>query len=245
LQRVAGLSESTGARIVAARAERAFRSLADFVDRARPSIDELESLILAGALDWTGRTRPSLLLEARTGARARPAARLAATVSAGAALVETEASPLVAVPAIPEFDPAERVRGEIRATGLWFTDHPLDVLVDAAALAGTVPAAALERHAGRRVAVAGMPCAWRRVETKQGGQMLFLTLADRSGVAECVLFPDAYRANLGALHGDVIRATGRVDDALGAVTLAADRLTVLGRSSGNLAATQPGDDFGD
>lgn len=245
LGRVTGLSAATGARIVATRAERPFRSLADFVDRARPSIDELESLILAGALDWTGRTRPSLLLEARTGTSARPAARAAVPVSVGAALVETEPVPVVAVPEIPEFDLAERVRGEIRSTGLWFTADPLDVLVEAAERAGTVAAADLERHARRRVAVAGMPCAWRRVETKQGGLMLFLTLADRSGVAECVLFPDAYRANLGALQGEFLRAEGRVDDTLGAVTLAADRLTVLGRSTGNLAATPAGRDLED
>jgi DNA polymerase III alpha subunit len=72
-----------------------------------------------------------------------------------------------------------------------------------------------------------MPCAWRRVETKQGGLMLFLTLADRSGVAECVLFPDAYRAHLAAVGGQVVRAEGRVDEALGAITLTTDRLVAL------------------
>jgi DNA polymerase III alpha subunit len=131
------------------------------------------------------------------------------------------------LPALPEFARAERVRGECRATGLWFSAHPLDVFVPAEALRDVTPAAALPDHAGRRVAVAGLPCAWRRVETRGGGAMLFLTLADRSGLAECALFPDAYRALAGTLRGEVVRVEGRVDDTLGAVTVVVDRAKTL------------------
>ena len=54
-----------------------------------------------------------------------------------------------------------------------------------------------------------------------------LTLADRSGLAECVLFPDAYRANVQATRGQVVHAEGRVDESLGAVTLAVERVRAL------------------
>jgi DNA-directed DNA polymerase III PolC len=212
-----GLAEATARRIVAARIERAFESFADFADRVRPVLPEAEALILAGALDWTGRTRPSLLLEARvTDARQRgtkPPAR-----AADASLLPRAVAPL-AVPELPEFDLAERVRGECRASGLWFSAHPLEVFADAAALRGATPAAALAEHVGRRVALVGLPCATRRVETKQGGAMLFLTLADRSGLAECVLFPDAYRALARAVRGQVVRVEGRVEETLGALTV--------------------------
>lgn len=235
LGRVFGLAEATGARIVAERAGRPFRTLADFADRVRPTLPELESLVLAGALDLTGRTRPSLLLEARVGAapRRRAAAprRVPALVAPdGSDLAPAPVSP-VAAPDLPEFDPAERVRGECRATGLWFSAHPLDVLVDARAArrAGpaAVPCAEVPAHAGRRVAVVGMPCAYRRVETRSGGTMLFLTLADTTGLAECVLFPDALRAGAAAVRGQVVRVEGRVDAALDAVTLAVERATAL------------------
>ena len=214
---VLGLAEATARRIIAARAERPFESFADFADRARPALPEAEALILAGALDWTGRTRPSLLLEARvTDARqrgTRPPAR-----AADASLLPRAVAPL-AVPELPAFDLAEQVRGECRASGLWFSAHPLDVLVDPAELMCATPAAALAARVGRRVTLVGMPCATRRVETKQGGAMLFLTLADRSGLAECVLFPDAYRALAHALRGQVVRVAGRVEETLGAVTI--------------------------
>src|SRR5262249_40778902 len=57
LQRVFGLAEAAGARILEERAARRFDTLADFIDRVRPSWPELESLALAGALDDFGRTR--------------------------------------------------------------------------------------------------------------------------------------------------------------------------------------------
>src|SRR5205085_5035874 len=129
---------------------------------------------------------------AQAWAKARPAAPVLAAPD-GAALDPEPTSPFP-IATLPEFDAAARVRGECTATGLWFTAHPLDVLVEAGAFAGSTPARSLASQVGRRAAVVGMPCAYRRVETKSGGLMLFVTLADRGGLAECVLFPDTYRA---------------------------------------------------
>jgi DNA polymerase III subunit alpha len=238
LGRVAWLSQATGERIVAARSVRAFRSLADFVDRARPTLPELESLIRAGALDGMGRSRPSLLLEARAGAKT-VAVRARAPAASDGALLETEAAALLDVPALPEFGTAALVRGEIEACGLWFSGHPLDAMA-AGTRNGTVPAADVERHIGRRIAVVGLPCAYRRVETKQGGLMLFMTLADKTGLVECVLFPDAYRENAHAVRGQVVRAEGRVDETLGALTLAVERAWAAdGSGSSTLAREIP------
>jgi DNA-directed DNA polymerase III PolC len=233
LSRIAGLSQATGARIVVERETRRFATLADFADRTRPSADELEALILSGALDGTRRTRPSLLLEARTSAGAlahRGGARPALATVDGTDVRPEPVAP-IAVPELPDFDVEAKVDGEIRASGLWFSGHPLDTLVSAALSQGATAAAELERRVGRRATIVGLPCAYRRVETKQGGLMLFLTLADRTGVAECVLFPDAYRAFASAARGQVVRAEGRVDETLGAVTLTVERLTALDPAS--------------
>jgi DNA polymerase III alpha subunit len=72
-----------------------------------------------------------------------------------------------------------------------------------------------------------MPCAYRRVETKSGESMLFATLADHSGLAECVLFPAAYRALAPAIRGQVVRVEGDVDESLGAITVNARRAVAL------------------
>jgi len=237
---VFGLAEATGARIVAEHAARPFRSLADLVDRVGPTLPELESLVLAGALDFTGRTRPSLLLEARVGAasqrRTAPAARVPALVAPDGTDLAPEPVAPVAAPPLPEFDLAERVRGELRATGLWFSAHPLDVLVGAGVRdlrpspersSGAVPAARLSQHVGRHVAVVGLPCAYRRVETRNGDHLLFLTLADRSGLAECVLFPAAFRRHAQQVRAQIVRVEGRVDETLDALTLVVERAVAL------------------
>jgi len=226
LGRVGGLARATGERIVTERAHRPFRGLADFVERVRPTPPEIEALVLAGALDRTGRTRPSLLLEARLLGSAPGRPRAPALVAPdGADLAPAPVAPAPA-PDLPEFDATERVHGEWRVTGLWFSGHPLDALVDPRD-PRLVPAAQVARHVGGRVAVAGLSCARRRVETRGGKTMLFLTLADRSGLLECVLRPEVYGAHAAATRGTALRVEGRVEATLDAVTLAVERVVVL------------------
>jgi len=81
---------------------------------------------------------------------------------------------------------------------------------------------------GKRVALCGVPCASRRVEAKTGGFVLFTTLADMDGLAECVVFPRDYRRLGAAMRGEVVRVEGRVDETLGAFTLVVDRATSFG-----------------
>jgi DNA polymerase III alpha subunit len=78
------------------------------------------------------------------------------------------------------------------------------------------------------VVVAGLPCASRRVETRGGGTMLFVTLADRTGLVECVLFPDAYRRLGRVMRAEAVRVGGRVEDTLGACTVSAERARAFG-----------------
>ena len=110
------------------------------------------------------------------------------------------------------------MRGELQATGLWFSGHPLDA-VDPARWRGVVPAEEIERHPGRTVTVLGLPCASRGVETKKGERMQFVTLADRTGLVECVFFPDAWRRLAVAARGEIVRLSGRVDETLGSFTV--------------------------
>jgi error-prone DNA polymerase len=239
LHRVAGLSQATGERILAARP---FASLADLVDRARPTPPELDALIMAGALDALPGTRASMRLEARVHeslAVGLPSRVRHVANPRAAGLLAADGSPLApaasaprpggdALPELPELPLADRVRGEFAATGLWFSAHPLDVLVERDAVSRCVSASELERHVGKRVSVCGIPCAARRVESKNGGIVLFTTLADHTGLVECVLFPDTYRRWGGSLRGEVVRAEGRVDETLGALTLVIDRADPLG-----------------
>ncbi len=226
LGRVFGLSEACARRIMA---EGPYSDLVDLATRARPTLPELESLVRAGALDFTARSRASLLLEARLVARALwGTARAAATSSQPDLELASRHRLGLAAPELPEFPLAERVRGEAAATGLWFSGHPLEAWVERTAMNGVTLAADLPDRVGRHARVLGMPCATRRVATKSGGQMLFLTLADRSGLAECVLFPDAYRRLAHAL-ASVVALEGRVEETLGAVAVSAVTAVTVAR----------------
>src|SRR5207245_9626986 len=81
--------------------------------------------------------------------------------------------------------------------------------------------------ATERVTLVGLRCAGRRLETKQGQIMLFSTLADHSGLAECILLPDVYRALADVMQGSLLRVEGRLDRRLDTVTVVVERATAL------------------
>jgi len=60
------------------------------------------------------------------------------------------------------------------------------------ALPPLITAAHMARHAGRRVRMRGLAISYKRIPTKAGTWMKFLSLEDLSGTFEAVLFPDAY-----------------------------------------------------
>src|SRR6185503_19232944 len=151
LERVKGLSETTRRSLLAERARGGpYLALPDFLERSGARADECERLILAGAFDAFDRTRPEMLLrlhllatparrpppglDARTLAacRATPAARERASGLDARRLAPGESAPLfpapppaaLALPALPDFDLAQRGRLELELLGLTVCAHP-------------------------------------------------------------------------------------------------------------------------
>ncbi|HKP53982.1 MAG TPA: hypothetical protein VJ183_15185 [Chloroflexia bacterium] len=60
-------------------------------------------------------------------------------------------------------------------------------------VSGAIPSSELHLHADRAVQVAGVAVAGRRHMGRDSKWMLFLSLQDRDGLIEVVLFPDAYQ----------------------------------------------------
>ena len=242
LARVRDLSERTLAALLAARAAGGpFVSLADLLGRARPALAEALALIAAGACDGLGATRAALRCEAMaTHGRYRGAE--------DEGVFRVRRSPL-AVPDLPEFDWHRLRRLEWRALELGILCHPCEVAAadllppgegpwgtaerrQARRALGFTPAGDLERAVGRRVRVVGVMAAARRVTTARGDRMLFLTLDDGTGLAECTLFPGAYRqAAAGLAGGGPFVAEGRVESLHDAVTVSAERVVPWGPSA--------------
>jgi DNA-directed DNA polymerase III PolC len=227
LDRVRGLSEASRRAILAARARRPFAGLEDLLVRALPPRPEAEALVLAGALDFTRRTRPELLCALAAGYE-RYRKRGQRTRGTGE-LFAAEPPARWAAPALPEFTEAERLWLEWSVLGLCIGEHPMEVY----RRNGIVPAAALscreaETRANRRVRVAGVLAARRTVPTRNGTRMQFLTLEDETGLVECTLFPETYARHRGRIRGlGPYLAEGRVETQYGAPTLTVERVRPL------------------
>jgi DNA polymerase III alpha subunit len=84
-------------------------------------------------------------------------------------------------------------------------------------------------HAGRRVRMRGLPISYKRIPTKTGAWMKFLSLEDLAGTFEAVLFPDAYSRFAEATLGPgPLLIEGRVEVDHGVPSLTVDRLEPLG-----------------
>jgi DNA polymerase III alpha subunit len=225
LGQVRGLRRRTLEAIVAQRARGAFEDLDDMMIRTGANVAEGESLILCGALDSVGAgPRPARLW------------RLQCRVRAAHPREEGARLGLVDGPShetgVPwrEFDLEERVAHEIETLEVALSAHPVAILWGRLERAKRIPprttAAQLETEGP--ASVVGWAAAARRVRTKRDEPMLFLTLEDETGLAECTLFPRVY-ARYGHLvrSGGVLRATGRVEAPYGAPTLNVDRLELI------------------
>jgi DNA polymerase III alpha subunit len=110
------------------------------------------------------------------------------------------------------------------------TAHPVAVMTEQLEEQGRMPRCVPASELGRakHARVVGLVAATRRVRTKRGEPMLFLTLEDPSGLSECTLFPSAY-ARLGRRidRGAILMAEGTVEAPYGVPTVTVERLEPL------------------
>ena len=182
--------------IGAARAERPFADLADFAHRVNPrAINKrvLESLAAAGAFDAfePNRARVFAVVDTLLATAQRTqdnAVRGQSELFAGPAAPEP-----IALPALDQWLPAERLQREFEAIGFFLSGHPLDDYAAAltrlrvqswAEFARAVKAGA---SAGR---VAGTVVSRTERRTRNGSKMGIIGLSDPSGHYEAVLFAE-------------------------------------------------------
>ncbi|MGC9455778.1 MAG: DNA polymerase III subunit alpha [Phycisphaerae bacterium] len=210
LASVAGLGPAGVEEILHRRQRRPFESLGDFLRRVRLAAEQIRSLILCGAFDFTGRSRPTLMMELNLFDKLHPDRD-------DAQLPLLSAGPTI--PAVPgDYPPERKYADERRILGLCVREHimehyreQLDGLVDA-------DSTTLAERVGRRVTVAGVLEAARTTTTRNGRSMAFLTLDDGRGLLEVSVPPDV-RCNLNG-YGPYL-VTGKVEDHYGAVTISA------------------------
>jgi DNA polymerase III subunit alpha len=182
--------------IIATRSERPFADLGDFAHRVNPrAINKrvLESLVAAGAFDAIEKNRARALAAVDTILATAQRAHEDAAIGQSELFGSVAAPVPIALPAVENWLPAERLQREYDAVGFFLSGHPLDDYAAAlkrlrvqswAEFARAVKAGA---GAGR---VAGTVVARTERRTKNGTKMGIIGLSDPSGHYEAVLFAE-------------------------------------------------------
>jgi DNA polymerase-3 subunit alpha len=243
LSRVKGITRRTVDGMLSERAEFPFTSLSDFLSRVEATECEVATLIKCGAFDCFENTRPELLwklamLYPQT--RTRCAGNGAPHSPPGGEgrgeedpsplpLVIPKVSPPAALPRLPDYTRAQKLRMELEHLEASVSAHPLEILVPGELARTGVNSAELEEHLGETVSLVGWVIAQRRATTRKREYMQFLTLEDPSGTFEATIFPKDYR-RLGASVGvsRILRVTGRVGKRAGSVSINATDIEGLG-----------------
>ncbi len=194
--------------VVRERATGKFTSFESFISRMSTrelNKRQVESLIKSGAFDALGTDRAALLIEYEKiidiyvkKQRSRESGQMD-LFSMGNAVIE-DSYPETAYP-YPKMDPLpvrERLRQEKESMGMYFSGHPMDdyrahAAVLRAVSIGEILAFEEEENASftdhQRLTVAGIITERVNKQTRAGAAMAFVTLEDRAGEMELVVFP--------------------------------------------------------
>jgi error-prone DNA polymerase len=161
-----------------------FRNLPDFVSRTRLRKADIETLVRVGCFDGFNMNRPELLaqLDAVYG-RDHDAGFLGGLLPADRELH----------PGLADYPLMQKCLDELELLGFMLSGNILDILDLHPASKGAVLCNDIQRHAGRTVKVFGWPITSRVHEIPGRGEMKFITVEDKSGCADIVMWPDVYQ----------------------------------------------------
>ena len=209
LKAIKNLSYSAIEKIVEERKRNGrYISLADFLVRTKLAYEETALLIKCGAMGCFRQTRPTLM-------------RLLDVYLHRRKIIEESYNDLFInetfklenkVQTDENYSLAEICKEEYEAFGYMVTRHPLNFFKEWIEQPGIVLAKDMERNKGRRVKMIGWYMTSKRIKTKKGDIMKFLSLEDLTGTFEAVIFPKVYYrvAELTLSMGPYL-VTGRID----------------------------------
>jgi DNA polymerase III alpha subunit len=207
ITRMKGLADRTADKIIGARAQGPFTSLADFFHRVTPSGEELESMIRAGAFDIFGNKRTRQFWQAQYLLRA-----FGSSSEPKQGWLIPPADP-AGLPELPVVEPTrrEQLRAETELFGFAASGHPLE-LFDDIAWETYCPVNRLGEFVGQTVSVCGLVVEQRVHHQITGEPMKFLSLADWTGIIETELFAQTYRTyGLATVRYPVLEVEARIE----------------------------------
>ncbi len=202
--------------IIGVRNERAFESLWDFlvrVDQAKVNRKVVESLIKAGAFDFSGRSRAGMFNSLDT-AYAK-AAKMADFAQQNQLFTTADMSPADNGETAPEWGDLERLAYEKELLDVYISGTPLRNYEKELKLLTSADIGALDEKDGASVAVAGMLNAIKENKTKKGEKMAFAVLSDDENSVEIVIFPGVYSRFVNGFNSNkpvLVKGTVKVEE---------------------------------
>ena len=220
---VKGLSANCQAVIISERRKKPFQDLQNFLQRVRPDETEARALIHCGALDalcQSGNRAEILWTLARwqkdRTRRLRPQGLF------------NDTDRYVTVPRLPQADDLQQLRREFSILGFLCDRHPMKLYRRHIQKYQPIPATRVHDYIGRRIRFAGWLVTGKRVQTKHGDTMEFLTFEDESGIVETTFFPKTYERFCHMVDRNrPYILEGKVEVDWGAATLTVDHVTPL------------------
>ena len=205
---IKNVGKSFLADVVRERAAGKFTSFENFVSRMSGcdlNKRQVESLIKSGAFDTLGTKRSALLSEYERiidiylkKQRSQSQGQLDLFSLGGSSSTDDYPEASYVYPEMEELPTKERLRQEKESMGMYFSGHPIDDFAAHAKALGAVSIgdilADAEEESGAftdhsRTVVAGLVTARTNKQTRTGAPMAFLTVEDRLGEMEIVVFP--------------------------------------------------------
>ncbi len=217
-----------------------FKSLDDFVERvAKKGVQKraIEYLIMAGTMDEFGDRAallsilPTIFERAKKSNSAKSVGQIDIfSLSQGASTVpEVTSTPLPNIEKTPKF---QVLQWEKELLGLYFSSHPLDNLQEFFESKKVIPVKDALDKKNREVVILGvMVNKVRKITTKKGDMMAFLTVEDKSGIADIIVFPQSYQEIKDVLQeGKPILIAGSINVKNGEKSIVMDKVKYIDES---------------
>lgn len=204
-----------------------FESLADFCSRVDLRVVNrraLETLILCGAFDRIQSNRNQLINDldlviawAQKRAKEKESGQTNLFDLMGNATsnseAETEFEHAPSASPVPDFSLQEKLKLEKEYLGFYISEHPLTSVQKAAKILSPINLGELpEQKTKKKVSAVVILNAIKKIVTKKGTPMAFLTMEDVSGQAEGIVFPSIYEEIESSLLQDArVIVWGKVD----------------------------------
>ncbi len=166
----------------------AFKSLPDFLVRTKTGYEETILLIKCGAMDCFKETRPTLFRMLDIYIH-----KMKLLNDSFTSLFMNESFELIEqVKTDKDFSLEEKCIAEFESFDYMVTKHPLDFYSDFISQPNIIKAESMHKSRGRKVKMIGWYMTSKRISTKKGDVMKFLSLEDLTGTFEVVIFPNVY-----------------------------------------------------